>query len=113
MHLLRNHIYILHRNNGWIAFVEYKAFFSNNYEAKIPKEAKVNLKRLGLEEKKCGELNKGLFEVDIESIMSCKQLVIFFQILHVNPVNILVSVLSPDDLGVASRILVLEVHGLN
>ena len=27
MQLLRKHIYILHRNNGWIAFVEYKAFF--------------------------------------------------------------------------------------
>ena len=47
--------------------MEYKAFFSNNYEAKIPKEAKVNLKRLGLEEKKCGELNKGLFEAELET----------------------------------------------
>ena len=31
-----------------------KLVFSNNYEAKIPKEAKVNLKRLGLEEKNAG-----------------------------------------------------------
>ena len=64
--------------------MEYKAFFSNNYEAKIPKEAKVNLKRLGLEEKKCGGPNKGLFEVELGS---CKQSGIFFQILHIIPGN--------------------------
>ena len=71
--------------------MEYKAFFSNNYEAKIPKEAKVNLKRLGLEEKKCGGPNKGLFEVELESRMSCKQLGIFFQILHIIPVNMYIT----------------------
>ena len=91
--MLIKHTYIfLHRNNGWIAFVEYKAFFSNNYEAKIPKEAKVNLKRLGLEEKKCGGPNKGLFKAELESWMSCKKSGIFFQILNMIPVNMYILV---------------------